>query len=112
MNKQSEYTAQEIRIMSADEIRSLVKSRVLANFCGKEHLDGAPCTECFDNSERICQDKEAIKSALLNFAAIVERCSHLREIILNTKSLGPDGQRVLMGEIIALDYIEKADERK
>lgn len=64
--------------MSADEIRRLVESQVLVNFCGGKHLDGEPCSECFDHSEHICQDKEAIKSALLAYAKMMERCEKIR----------------------------------
>lgn len=64
--------------MTAAEIRKLAESQVLVNFCGGNHLDEEPCSECFDHSEHICQDKEDIKSALLAYAEMVERCEKVK----------------------------------
>lgn len=64
--------------MSADEIRKLAGSKVIANCCGKKRGANTPCSVCYENNDGTCEEQEAIHSALLDFAAMVERATAKR----------------------------------
>lgn len=104
--------------MSADEIRKLAESSALESACGFA-IDNDCCgNACDDDEIRECQQKKDIRSALLDYAAMVERCENVRTNLesnrknyANRKECG-SLMETNNDEIEMLDYILRGDAGK